>query len=137
MGYKLDYKVIFDHMKFEFVEKLKQFVPKHDGDLSKSISADVFGTDSEVTLEVYMLSYWYYVEYGSAPHWTSVDNLKKWAKDKLGDENLAYALQKHIAKYGTKPHPFVRKVIDEYFFDMLYNSIKSLGAKALKKNTSL
>lgn len=131
--YKLNYKAIFEYMQFELIAKLKEYVPKHDGDLKRSISAGVFGNEDDASLKISMLNYWYYIEYGSAPHWTSVDNLKKWAKDKLGDEQLAYALQRHIAKYGTKPNPFIRKVIDEHFIGILYDSIKALGPKAIIK----
>jgi hypothetical protein len=101
MAYKLNYGAIFEDMQFDLIEKLKLSAPVHDADLRKSISAKIDkGQDGSATLNVYMITYWYFIENGTAPHWTSVDNLKKWAKDKLGDENLAYAIQKHIAKYG-------------------------------------
>lgn len=44
-----------------------------------------------------------YVEFGTRPHWTSVHNLESWAR--LRGIN-PYALQRHIAKYGTKPNPY-------------------------------
>ncbi len=47
------------------------------------------------------------VEFGTKPHWTSVENLKAWARRKLGDENAAYAIQRKIAKFGTDRHPFM------------------------------
>ena len=58
------------------------------------------------------------VEFGSVPHWAPIGPLKQWAKRKLGDESAAYAVQKTIAKKGTKPQPFLRpaykKVIPGY-----------------------
>ena len=58
------------------------------------------------------------VEFGSVPHWAPIGPLKLWAKRKLGDEGAAYAVQKTIAKKGTKPQPFLRpaylKVIPGY-----------------------
>jgi len=48
------------------------------------------------------------VEFGGGPRWVPIENLKKWAKRKLGDENAAYAIQKMIAKNGIKPKPFLR-----------------------------
>jgi len=58
------------------------------------------------------------VEFGSVPHWAPIGPLKQWAKRKLGDEGAAYAVQKTIAKRGTKPQPFLRpaylKVIPGY-----------------------
>ena len=137
MTYKLNYAKIFEAIKWELVAELKEEVTTHDGMLRNSISvgnSEVVGNESTgFELQLAMLNYWSYVEFGSAPHWTSVENLKKWAKDKLGDENAAYALQKYIAKYGTKPHPFIRKVIDNKLDDIIYNAIKALGADAVIK----
>ena len=45
-----------------------------------------------------------YVEFGTRPHWTSVHNLESWARLKGIDP---YALQRSIAKKGTKPHPYL------------------------------
>ena len=52
-------------------------------------------------------------ERGSRPHWTSVRNLFGWAERKLGDAGLAYALQRHIAEFGTNPHPFMKRSINK------------------------
>jgi hypothetical protein len=52
------------------------------------------------------------VEFGSQPHWTSVENLKKWARRVLGDESAAYAVQKKIAEKGTEAQPFARPARD-------------------------
>ena len=137
MAYNLKYGKLFEGLKYKLIERFKLGVPTHDGDLRKSISAGntIIKDDKEAgaELQLYMASYWAPVEFGSIPHWTSVDNLKKWAKDKWGDEDLAYALQHHIAKHGTKPHPFIRKVLDEELDDMFYDSIKLLGEAALIK----
>lgn len=48
-----------------------------------------------------------YVEHGTKPHWTSVKDgtpLAKWAKAK---GISPFAVQRSIAKKGTKAHPFV------------------------------
>lgn len=45
-----------------------------------------------------------FVENGTKPHWTSVKNLEKWAN--LRGIN-PYALQRGIAKHGTKAQPFL------------------------------
>ncbi len=134
MTYKLNYKAIFEDMQFQLVEQFKLEAPVHDADLRKSISSDVTGDKvTGAILNIYMISYWAPVEFGAIPHWTSVENLKKWCKDKWGDENLAYALQKHIAKFGTKPSGFIRKVLDEKLYDLFCDSIKRLGQDALIK----
>lgn len=44
-----------------------------------------------------------YVEYGTRPHWTSVHNLEAWSR--LRGLN-PYAVQRSIAKHGTKPNPY-------------------------------
>ncbi len=49
-------------------------------------------------------------EYGSRPHWTSVKNLERWAKTKGIN---AFALQRSIAKKGTKAHPFLQSTLRE------------------------
>jgi len=67
------------------------------------------------------------VVHNTAPHWTSVENLKKWAKDKLGDENLAYALQKSIAVKGTKPHPFIKETLIQEFPRLLAKGLSHKG----------
>lgn len=84
--------------------------PEHDGELIQSIA------HKKDHISATHLRYFIYasadhalsVEFGSKPHWTSARNLKKWAGDKLGDENLAYAVQKSIARKGTKAQPFLR-----------------------------
>lgn len=48
------------------------------------------------------------VEFGTAPHWAPIDPLKDWARRVLGDESVAYAVQKKIANEGTDPSPFFR-----------------------------
>jgi hypothetical protein len=132
MAYKLKYRNIFEALKFKVVEELVKTVPVHDSGLRNSIVANVVGDKaSGYSIEVYMKPYWKYIEFGSLPHWTSVDNLKKWAKDKLGDEDAAYALQHHIAKFGTKPNPFIRKMIDERLDNLFYEAIRDLGEDAI------
>jgi hypothetical protein len=53
------------------------------------------------------------IEYGSRPHWAPIDPLKDWAKRKIGDESVAYAIQANIAEYGIKAHPYFRPALNE------------------------
>jgi len=122
----IDWDLCFSVMQLGLIEELKRRVPIHDGELRQSISTEV----SNNKLIVYMVSYALYVEEGTAPHWTSVENLKKWARDKLGDEDLAYALQKSIATKGTKPHPFIKETLIQEFPRLL---AKGLGYKGVVK----
>jgi len=70
---------------------------------------EVVENKKEVYLKVFnIVKYAPYVEFGTNPHWTSADNLKDWCKKKFGDENIAYAIVRTIAKKGTKPRHFFR-----------------------------
>lgn len=54
------------------------------------------------------------VEQGSRPHWTSIKNLLPWCIRHSSPEegpSFAHALQRKIAREGTKPTWFVRKTL--------------------------
>jgi len=53
------------------------------------------------------------VEYGTRPHYTSPENIKDWAKSKLGNESAAFAIAKKIAKFGTEAQPFFRPSLSQ------------------------
>ena len=53
------------------------------------------------------------VEYGTSPRHVDIADLKGWAKRKLGDENLAGAVQQKIAEKGTDAQIFFRNSIAE------------------------
>jgi len=58
------------------------------------------------------------IEYGSEPHVVDLNKLKRWARQRLGNESLAVPIQRSIAKNGTPAQPFLRpaleKAINEY-----------------------
>ena len=56
-----------------------------------------------------------YVHEGTAPHWTSVENLQGWA-DRHGVN--VYALQASIAKNGTKAYKFLENAVDRHAGDI-------------------
>lgn len=60
----------------------------------------------------YAAEYARYVEFGTAPHWPPIEPLKGWARRVLGDESLAYAVQKSIAENGTPAQPFFRPGVE-------------------------
>jgi hypothetical protein len=80
------------------------------GYLRKSIHNEMFERGSNIIGETKTTSpYAWPVETGSKPHWVPIGPLLLWAKRKLGDEKIAYAVQKAIAKRGTKGwHMFAR-----------------------------
>jgi len=58
------------------------------------------------------------IEYGSGPHWVSLQPLFRWAKRKITkDKNKAYliakAIQRRIARQGTKGRPFLFPAYEE------------------------
>ena len=59
------------------------------------------------------------IEYGSRPHWTPIEELKKWAQrvGKDDDPGAAYRIQRAIAERGTPAHPFMRPAIDALDID--------------------
>lgn len=74
------------------------------GDLRKSVKYEVVGLQAIIGPTA---SYADAVESGSRPHYVSIrpgSSLRTWA-DRKGIN--PYALQKSIARKGTRPHPFV------------------------------
>lgn len=55
------------------------------------------------------------LEEGSRPHFPPIEPLKKWARLRLGDEQIAYAVQRKIAKEGTRAQPFMGPAMDDAF----------------------
>lgn len=53
------------------------------------------------------------VEYGAAPHWAPIAPLKQWAKRVLGAEELGYAIQRAIARRGTRAQPYFTPAAEE------------------------
>jgi len=70
-----------------------------------------------------------YVEYGTRPHWTSVHNLEAWARLKGINP---YALQRSIAKKGTKPHPYLA-FVSYYTAKFAANDMEQSLKKAIKE----
>lgn len=52
------------------------------------------------------------LEFGTVPFWAPIGPLLEWAKRKLSDESIGYAIQKKIAKEGISAHPFFRPALD-------------------------
>lgn len=113
--------------------KADELAPIHDSDLVNSI--DYKQTEKSAGKIVYQIfanaPHAASVEFGTKPHYVSAKHLKKWAKDKLGDENLAYAVAKKIARRGTKAQPFLRPSYFLYEYKIKQN-VKNAVAKGLK-----
>ena len=50
---------------------------------------------------------------GQPPHTPDFDDIKVWARRKLGDEALAGPVWRKIAREGTEPNDFVGRAIDD------------------------
>jgi len=84
----------------------KTTVSRSTGDLARSIATDIKARilTGIVGLDYPGKKYGKHVEFGTRPHWVSVKALERWAKKK---GISPYAVQKSIARKGTKKHPFL------------------------------
>ena len=84
-----------------------------------------------------------YVRMGTKPHWAPIGPLKLWAAAKLGDEKLAYPVQRSIAthgtsvyqerKRGTKANPWPERVVARSDFRAaLAKTAESIGAEIVE-----
>jgi len=90
------------------MEKIAQdLAPVDIGQLRQKISLDPIGIATEYTLTS-AAPYSASMEFGTIPYWVPIAPLKEWAKRKLGDENIAYAVRAKIAQSGITAHPFMR-----------------------------
>ena len=91
------------------INDAKTNTPVNTGMLRNSIRAERVGrTTWYVGSHV---SYAAAIEYGTKPHMPPSNELKYWARRKLGNEKLAYAIAKKIAQRGTKPHRMFRNAL--------------------------
>ena len=58
-------------------------------------------------------SYSAVMEYGSRPFYAPIKPLKEWARRKLGDESLGYAVRAKIADVGITAQPYMRPSLFE------------------------
>jgi len=73
---------------------------RYTGRLENSFISTVDGAKHEVRVWP-TAGHAIFVRLGTRPHWAPIGPLKAWARVKLGDENLAYPVQRSIAKHGT------------------------------------
>lgn len=78
------------------------------GDLKGSVTTDTERTGRTVTMKVGPdAEHAVYVLKGTRPHWAPIAPLREWARLKLGDERIGYAVQHKIARVGTDPKDFL------------------------------
>lgn len=66
------------------------------------------------------------VEYGAKPKLVNIEDLKRWARIKLGNEKLAYPIQKKIARKGTPAQPYLEPATLEMLKPSVDSSIKEV-----------
>lgn len=81
------------------------------GRLFKSIGSNfqvISGTKLKVQFGYYV-PYGLAIEMGAKPRWISISILEKWALHRFGSTDPARAIQRSIAKKGTKEYNIIRK----------------------------
>ena len=98
---------------FDIQEELKGRLTKEHGKdtggLQANIQVRVVGYNE---IEISMPVVGKYLEYGTPPHFPPVDALEGWARRKLGNADLKWALAYSIARRGTRPYPFIRPTFE-------------------------
>jgi len=100
-------------------DKLTQEHGKDTGILQSGIIASVEGN----TITISMPEHGKYVEFGTPPHMPPVDELKGWARRKLGNEKLAWAVAMAIKKRGTIPFPFIRNTFNNNLIPIINKNL--------------
>lgn len=95
---------------FKMEELAVQNAPSNEGELVEKITLFPQILSDNYTL-VSGAKHSEAMEYGTRPFYAPIKPLKKWAAKKLGDENIAYAVQKKIAKEGITAQPFMRPAL--------------------------
>lgn len=111
--------------------KAKAEAPVNTGQLRGSITTQgAFFSGEDVTAKVGTnVKYAPFMEYGTRPHTPPISALKVWARQKFGDERIAFAVQKAISRRGTQgrkyfTNPFenvVKPKVREYIQEALVN----------------
>ena len=101
----------------DVASEARQRTPVSTGVLRASIATDVTtGTSLSAAIRGTVFTgaqapYAPYVEEGTAPHWAPIGPLLLWARRVLGNERAAYAVQRAIARRGTRGRHMFRGAI--------------------------
>lgn len=108
-------KTILMKCMFKMEELAVNNAPVHQGFLKQNINLFPQVLNDKYELKSNAL-YSEAVEYGTRPFYAPIQPLKDWARLKLGDESIGYAVQKKIAREGIKASPFMRPA----YYDVLF-----------------
>jgi len=101
----------------EVASEARQRTPVNTGVLRASIATDVTtGTSLSAAIRGTVFTgaqapYAPYVEEGTSPHWAPIGPLLLWARRVLGNERAAYAVQRAIARRGTRGRYMFREAM--------------------------
>jgi hypothetical protein len=110
----------------EIEGKLIENAPADTGRLRNSIKV---GQNKE-GLIITLVGYGKWVEFGRpAGIMPPVQPLKEWAKRKLGDEKLGWAVAYSIKNKGIRPNPFIR--------DTFFRNFKQICQKHIERQLNL
>ena len=97
-------------------ESVQTYTPVDTGILRAGVQAEIDHSPVPLWGKVFdNVEYSQWVESGTEPHWTSWTNLNEWAY--RHDMNV-YALQRAIAKRGTRGHHMFQKGFDEIYQEL-------------------
>jgi hypothetical protein len=95
----------------ELVNQLQQEAPVGaTGDLRRSFQ--LFVTEDDVVWLGTRINYAEDVWKGTGPHTPDFEDIKVWARRKLGDESAAGPVYKKIQREGTEPNDYVGRAMD-------------------------
>jgi len=104
----------------DVVDYLEREGHQVSGDLKKRVTHQIVRTANEIKASIGPHIYYaQYLHEGTKPHWVPISAIKTWVIMKFGITGKeairrAYAIRHVIAKKGTKPHPFLKFVFDQY-----------------------
>lgn len=118
MGFTFKYELDEDALRqalkntlFKSVVKMQELAkiaaPVDTGRLRGAIIFNPAYPDSDEYFLIANVDYARAIEFGTKPHHVNPEDLKLWARRKLGDEGAAYPIAKKIAMFGTQRQPFM------------------------------
>lgn len=111
--------------------------------LSDSVKYEIDMGERWIEVNLSLLDYWKYVEYGTRPHWAPKAPIERWitvkpllpVPDKNGrlltPKQQAYLVRRKIAQYGTE----AKNVLSESLNDVMYRFNEALE-EAVTKDVS-
>ena len=117
-------RVALNGIALEVQESLKDKLTREHGKDTGLLQSSIIGEVKGHTIEISMAEHGKYIEFGTPPHMPPVEELKEWARRKLGDEKLAWAVAYAIKRRGTRPYPFIRNTFNNEVTNIIKTNLK-------------